>query len=174
VNDTVDMRVLTTADAPVYRVLRLEALERAPEAFSSDYDDNRRLSLAHFADRIAPSADRFVLGAFVNGALVGVAGFVRARGVKEQHKGTNWGMYVTESARGGGVGRGLLEAVRARARALPGLERILLEVTAGNAAAEALYRAVGFAPYGVEPGAIRIEDRRLDSVLMSLALAPHA
>jgi ribosomal protein S18 acetylase RimI-like enzyme len=166
----IDIRSLTPADAPDYRVLRLEALRLEPEAFSSDFEENRLQPAASFAERLAPAADRFTLGAFLNDALSGVVTFVRRHGIKVQHKGSVVGMYVTPAARGRGVGRRLLDAALARACAMPGVEVALLEVTAGNSAAERLYRSVGFEPYGVERAAILVGHRSLDSVLMSLTL----
>jgi GNAT superfamily N-acetyltransferase len=52
-------------------------------------------------------------------------------------------LYVTESARGTGLGRALLEAVVEQARAR-GCRRIELDVNDNNAAALALYRSLGF------------------------------
>jgi ribosomal protein S18 acetylase RimI-like enzyme len=165
-----EIRPLTPSDAATYRVLRLEALRLEPEAFSSDFEESRRQSIENFADRLAATVDRFTLGAFLDDALAGVVTFVRRQGVKVRHKGTVVGMYVNPDARGRGIGRRLLEAALARACAMPGLVCALLEVTAGNTAAERLYGSVGFEPYGIERGAIRVDDRTLDSVLMSLSL----
>lgn len=55
------------------------------------------------------------------------------------------GMGVTAAARGQGVGRALLAAVRAEAVSL-GLAEVTLEVYAFNAAARALYATEGFTP----------------------------
>jgi hypothetical protein len=49
-------------------------------------------------------ANNFVLGAFVDGALVGTADFCRSKNLKEQHQGHIWGVYVTSAMRGTGVG----------------------------------------------------------------------
>ena len=61
---------------------------------------------------------------------------------------------VLESARRGGVGARLLEAVKAAARGA-GAERLLLEVDAVNAAAHALYGAAGFRRLSVRRGYYR-------------------
>jgi ribosomal protein S18 acetylase RimI-like enzyme len=52
-------------------------------------------------------------------------------------------LYVDGSARRGGVGRALLDAAAAFARE-DGAARLMLETARGNAAARALYRAVGW------------------------------
>jgi ribosomal protein S18 acetylase RimI-like enzyme len=79
-------------------------------------------------------------------------------------------MYVAPEARGRGIGRALLQAAVDHARTREGLHRIGLAVTTTNAPARGLYRAFGFAGYGVEPDAYRIDGRSYDSELMTLAL----
>ena len=67
-----------------------------------------------------------------------------------------------------GLGRDLLQAVVGDLRKLVGIERILIGVTAGNTAAEALYASYGFVAYGTEPGAIKVDGNDYDEVLMQL------
>lgn len=57
---------------------------------------------------------------------------------------------VAPAYRGRGIGRALLAAVEEVARAA-GCCKITLEVLAGNAPAQALYAAAGFAPYALDP-----------------------
>jgi len=54
-------------------------------------------------------------------------------------------MYVTPTARGRGLGRRLVAALEAEARAI-GVKRLVLETGIRQAAALALYRATGFDP----------------------------
>lgn len=54
-------------------------------------------------------------------------------------------MYVSPAARGTGIGRRLVDALEAEARAL-GLRRLVLETGTRQQAALALYRATGFVP----------------------------
>lgn len=58
-------------------------------------------------------------------------------------------LYVTDGARGTGVGRALIEAAFERARAR-GCARVQLDVDEANTRAIEVYRAAGF---GTEPGA---------------------
>jgi ribosomal protein S18 acetylase RimI-like enzyme len=66
-------------------------------------------------------------------------------------------MYVAPEGRGRGVGDALLRHVVAAARQDPELTQIVLTVTDTNARATALYERAGFASFGVEPRAIRVD-----------------
>ena len=46
--DRPQVRRLTAADAPLYKEIRLEALQRSPEAFGSTFEHERTQSLAQF------------------------------------------------------------------------------------------------------------------------------
>jgi ribosomal protein S18 acetylase RimI-like enzyme len=70
-------------------------------------------------------------------------------------------LYVREEARGGGVGRSLVEAAVERARAR-GCRRIQLDVNEHNAEALALYRSVGFNTESKPPGRTLFVGRSLD------------
>lgn len=159
-------------DAAAFRTLRLHALQESPEAFGSSYEETVAQPLERMAERLRHAPERphdFVLGAF-DPDLVGMVGFARETRAKTRHKGSIWGMYVAEHARGRGVGRVLLERLIAEARAQPGLEAITLLVVSTNEAAKHLYRAHGFATYGTEPRALKLEDRYHDEDLMVLRL----
>jgi len=56
----------------------------------------------------------------------------------------------------------------ARAHAPARVEQVLPAVTAGNAAAVALYEHLGFVRYGTEPHALRVNGRDFDEHLMVL------
>jgi len=170
-----EIRFLTEADAEVYSALRLEALEREPDAFSSSPEQHRVLSMDEIRQRLAGDAvNNFVAGAFQEGRLCGIVGFVRTSGWKRWHKGMIWGVYVTGAVRGRGIGRLLMQAVIDRAARLPGIEQILISVTTGQAAATALYRSLGFEPFGIEGRALKIGSRYLDEEHMVLYLSARS
>ena len=156
------IRFLNADDADEWRRLRAEALERDPEAFSSSLEEHARLSLDDVKKRLGETADSFVAGAFDEGQLVGIAGFHRETGPKVRHKGRIWGVYVTASKRGTGLGRNLMRALLERAKEIEGLEQIQLSVTATQEAALALYRSLGFEAFGREPRALKVGDRVID------------
>jgi ribosomal protein S18 acetylase RimI-like enzyme len=165
-----EIRVLTTADAAAFRSLRIEALRRHPEAFGASAEDAERVDVAGFAAGMPKQAPDAIFGAFAGGALVGMAGFFAHRPAKVRHKGAVWGVYVQAAARGQGIAGRLMQRAIDQARGA-GLERLLLTVTVGNAAAQALYDRLGFLPYGVERAALRLPDgRSIDEELRALDL----
>jgi ribosomal protein S18 acetylase RimI-like enzyme len=165
----VTIRRLSSTDAALYRDIRLEALRLAPEAFSSTYAAEDAEPLSRFAARLDGSA---VFGAVIAGDLLGIAGFVCKRGLKEAHKGVLVGMYVRPIARRIGIGRRLAEAVVEHARRE--VEILQLSVVAGNKPARRLYAKLGFVEYGTEKNALRQDGRYWDEVLMAKSLLPDA
>ena len=166
-----DIRLLNSDDAAEWSRLRLESLRSDPEAFSSSEEEHQALSIDEIRGRLgAGRTDSFVVGAFENGRLMGMAGFHRETGAKSRHKGRVWGVYVTAAARGRGIGRRILETLLARAAGINGLEQILISVTTCQVAATALYRSLGFVPFGREPKALKIGDRFIDEEYMALAI----
>ena len=81
---------------------------------------------------------------------------------KERHKAQVWGVYVTESARGQGVGKALLEALTKRAKTYPDLEQLSLGVATEQRAARRLYASFGFEVWGLERRALKLPDRYID------------
>ena len=121
-----DVRVLDAEDAPAFQALRLDALRECPTAFSSSYEEERDLPLSLVAERLTPTPERAVFGAFEGGALVGTTGLQRERARKLAHKAFVWGVYVAPPFRKRGAGRLLLREALAHAALMPGLRQVSL------------------------------------------------
>jgi ribosomal protein S18 acetylase RimI-like enzyme len=164
----VQIRRLLPADARLFREIRLEALQLAPEAFGSSYEQECSRSLAQFEEVLSGSD---VFGAFRSTDLLGMAGYRTQAGAKKAHKGYLWGMYVRAGARGTGVAKPLVDAVLAHARER--VELVQLSVVSENEAAQRLYRNCGFVAYGHEVHSLKQGGRYYDEVLMAVALDPR-
>lgn len=155
----VAVRRLLPDDAPAYRALMLEAYRDHPDAYTSSLGERAAQPADWWAWRLLPG-DRVaqrVFGAFDGSALVGTAGWQRGDRVKIAHRAELFGMAVAAGARGRGIGRQVVEALLADARAA-GLSTMVLTVTDGNGPAERLYARCGFRRIGVEPMAVRVDD----------------
>jgi GNAT superfamily N-acetyltransferase len=127
--------------------LRLRALADAPDSFRQTLEEERLRTeeWAEMARRTAEHPDVESWLAEVDGTEVGIA-FSKVR-----EDGTTLGinaMWVAPEARGRGVGRALLDASEDWGRQR-GLTATSLSVTAGNSAAEELYRSARYEPTGV-------------------------
>lgn len=164
------VRPLTPADAAPFNALRLEGLRSDPTAFASSFEEEVDRPLEVVAARLDAGDDGVVLGAFDDEQLVGVVGLRRVARAKEQHKAYLWGMYVTRTARGLGVGRQLVRAALDHATLMPGLRQVHLGVSTDNEPARVLYASFGFEPFGLERAALVVDGAAIDEWHMVLAI----
>lgn len=160
------IRLLTPIDAAAFQALRLQGLVECPSAFASSVEEERDTPLATVAGRLEPKDDRALFGAFDAQALVGVVGLQREGMRKLAHKAFVWGMYVAPQARRAGLGRELVAAALAFASNRLGVRQVSLGVNANNVAAIALYRSMGFEPFGLERGFMLLNGELHDEVHM--------
>jgi len=161
------IRLLTSDDAARYRDIRLEGLKRHPEAFGSTFARENDKPLPWFEETIAQTA---IFGAFADGDLLGVAGYMTEDGPKHRHKGILWGMFVRANARNSGLGRRLIEAVISHASER--VEQLKLTVVNENQSAKRLYASLGFVEYGREVRGVKQDGRYYDEILMVKFLGP--
>lgn len=139
----------------MYRELRLRGLRDHPDAFTSSFEEESLRSPAETEKRLSSTSDTVMWGAFVEGALAGVVGMTRETRLKNRHKATLVAMYVAPEYGGQGLGLALVQTVIQAAKASD-IELLVLTVTDTNRQAAALYARAGFASFGVEPDAIRV------------------
>ena len=167
------IRLLGEDDAPAFRALRLRGLIEVPEAFgtsASEFEGRSEAAIAQQWREAAAEPGNFTVGAFRDGALVGVVALYRERQLKVRHKAHLVQMYVAPEARGLGLGRALVERLIAEARTVEGLEQIRLDVVPEMTAARGLYLALGFTAYGREPRALKLPGGYYDMEQMVLRL----
>lgn len=165
-----EIRILTVDDAEEFRALRLRALREEPEAFGSSWEGENARPLEQTVARLQADGMTAFGGFDDAGRLAGMVRLFRHDGVKVRHKADIISMYVAPEARGRGLGRMLLDAAIAHARATPGIEQLLLAVNTSNTPARNLYLAMGFEPFGREPKALKIGDHYFDEDMMALFL----
>jgi GNAT superfamily N-acetyltransferase len=106
------VRRLDEGDAAAFRAVRLRALQEDSASFLATYEEDSRLSVEDFAERLRPIEPHTgVLGAFRDRQLVGTVGFYR-------HAHSKAGMYVVPEMRGKRIGTHLLHAAIEHARRL--------------------------------------------------------
>lgn len=161
------IRTLHPDDWPVYRDLRLRALDEAPYAFCSTFaEESQRTDDAWAARLAAPALGAYQQGwpfaAELDGTPVGLSW------VKMEGAGASlYQVWVAPEARGRGVGAALLDAAIAWARARRA-QALHLGVTAGDGAAARLYRRAGFVDVGApepRPGTALFEQAMVLTLL---------
>ncbi|NMH71996.1 GNAT family N-acetyltransferase [Bacillus sp. RO2] len=163
------IRQLTSADAEVYRTIRLEALKNKPEAFSSSYEDEVEFTVEKYRGRF-DNDHTYTFGAFEGNNLVGTVTLVCETKKKIKHRATIVAMYVKPDQRKLGVGKALMNVAINKAKVLKDIEQIYLAVTAINEPAKRLYTSLGFVTYGVDRHGLKINDTYFDEELMMLGL----
>jgi ribosomal protein S18 acetylase RimI-like enzyme len=137
-----------------YYELLIKAITNEPQFF--------RVAPIDIEGEVFPTKDtfeNFTLGAFSDqGELVGTVGFKRDLFVKLKHKGLIFRMYVSEKAKGQGLGRKLLQACVERAMQGDDLRQIYLTVVATNHRAKNLYLSEGFEIFAVERNSIQMAE----------------
>jgi ribosomal protein S18 acetylase RimI-like enzyme len=147
---------LASEHARAYRTLMLDGYASDPDAFTATVPERAALPIEYWQARLYPGGDaqEIVLGAICDGVLAGAVGLRFEQRPKVRHKASLFGMVVAPAFRRRGIGRQLVMAALAQARARSGVRLVQLTVTEGSAAGLALYTHCGFTSFGVEPMAI--------------------
>lgn len=157
----VEIKKLDARALEDYKTIRLEALQTEPTVFSSNYEEEKAQRDDFHWLRLQLGA---VYGAYDGPRIIGMAGVIRYREMKLQHKASIWGVYVSPAWRGQKVARRLMECA---IDDLPAdISQINIGVEAGNKAAKSLYQSLGFEEYGIEKGAFSHDGRLYHESLM--------
>jgi len=167
---TLQIRILSEADAGELFRLRQGALLESPLAFLASPEDDLASSEAAVRALLQPQRESVVFGAHTR-ELVGMLGLSRANQRKAAHKTRLWGMFVLPPFRRHGVGMQLLDAAIRYARSLDGVASVHLSVSESASAAIHLYERAGFETWGIEPDAVRFEAQSVPERHMRLSLA---
>jgi ribosomal protein S18 acetylase RimI-like enzyme len=163
--------ILDSSNVLAYRELMLEAYEHAADAFTTTGAERRAEPESWWVKRIGSSSgSTTAFGAWDNQKLVGTVAIEYSVKPKTRHSALVLGMYVMPLYRSLGVGRSLMEAAVAAARARQEISVLTLTLTEGNEPALRLYRSLGFEVWGIEPMAIRTASGIKGKVHMSLVL----
>ena len=105
---------LTEIDSIAYREMRLESLKLHPISFGTTYEEQKKLPKLRFQKTLEdPRSTKFLIGAFDQGDLIGICGFVPFlldENIQLNKVGTIVQMYVKASHRGQKVGLNLINA----------------------------------------------------------------
>jgi ribosomal protein S18 acetylase RimI-like enzyme len=169
----ITIRPLGLDDAVAYMTMRLRALRDHPAAFGSSVEEWVEQSPTDVAQRFQ-SPTGVTLGAFDDGRLIGTTRVDHERPRKMRHRAGIYGVYVAPEARRRGIARALLIEAIAIARGWPEVEEVRLTVSVEMPAARALYAALGFEVWGVEPRALKVDGRYVGEEHMVLRLDQSA
>lgn len=161
-----EIAVLTASDADTYNAFLLQGVRAHPDALRISPRD---IAATPFKTDHGGEGSTFVARG-ARGEWLGIVTVEREVG-REKRRHIAWvlRMYVAAEASGAGVGRTLLLRAIARARELPGVEKVNLTVAAHNERAVHLYTACGFREFSRESDAFRDPEPRVE-LSMSLRL----
>ncbi|MDP3975710.1 MAG: GNAT family N-acetyltransferase [bacterium] len=163
----ISIRRLTEADMEDFRDIRQEASEKHPEYFGHSLEVT--VKKVHKCCDVNRKGNA-LLGAYSGNKLIGIAIVTRKQGGQFEHIATLWGVYVREAFRGAGVGKKLVETCIEYAKTTAELLQLQMKVTTSNEKALHVYQSLGFAIYGTEKQAVKVQSGYNDEHLLSLTL----
>ena len=168
---------LQPRDAERYAALRREMLVDSPWAFAASLEDDRGVNPALMRESLAGAEYAVVAVESPDDRerLLAVAGVLREVKIKRRHIALIWGVYVTPSARGTGLGRAVVDAAVRTAKEWSGLTHVQLCVSESvpppaKSTPRRLYESLGFEAWGTEPAAMNVNGRLYGDTHMVLRL----
>ncbi|MEH7464013.1 GNAT family N-acetyltransferase [Bacillus thuringiensis] len=165
------IKMLTEVDAANYWDIRLEALQKNPEAYVTTYEEAiKKKEPIQEVIKNLQGEHSYTFGAFdESNKLVGIVTLLTESRAALRHKGHIVGMYVSAQSRGRGYARNLINEVVKKAKQF-NVEQISLSVVSDNIAAKKLYQSIGFESYGLEKRALKMDEVYRDEEYMALFL----
>ena len=154
------IRRLTADDLADWRDIRLEALQRLPEAFLTTFAEERQKKDADVSKMLDQGC---VLGAYSDRDLAAVLSLDPETRTALAHRAWNNAVYVRPDWQGSGAAHQLLTAAITQAKAR-GLVQLELYVACDNPHAIRFYDRAGFVLAGRMPRAVRLADRYQDDL----------
>ena len=148
-----EMRLLTPADQPEWRHLRLMALEQFPMAFITTAKEQHARPASE--DRAALSRGNS-RGLFLKNQMIGIAALIPMLRDACRHRMEIGAVFVVEDHWGTGAAQWFIEAIEAEARGRGALQ-LELSVAADNPRAIRFYERNGFERFGTQPRAIILD-----------------
>lgn len=106
-----------------------------------------------------------MMGAFVDGLLVGHLDLIRRTPVRRSHV-VEFTMAILQSHHRQGLGRKMVEATLEWAKERGNIHKVALNVRSHNEGAQALYRNLGFVEEGRRVNEYRVDGQYVDEILM--------
>ena len=148
-----ETRILTPADQPQWRQLRLEALERFPQAFLTTAEEQRTRAASDDRAQLAQGRWR---GLFHEGELIGLGALIPMAYAAASHRFEVGALYVSERFWGTDAAQSFLDDLEAEARQKGALQ-LELSVAASNPRAIRFYERNGYKRFGTLPRAILVD-----------------
>ncbi len=162
-------RLLNSTDRDSYRRIRLECLTNYPDYFGDSYEEEINADPSKFERTFLWGCDHsFLYGAFSQGILIGISGFIHQKRIKAGHRGDLVQVYVDPSFSGQGIGSRLIGLTIAKAFDNVLIDQVLLSVVLSNDRATRLYKKFGFVLCGVIKNYFRTADHSWTQVFMAL------
>lgn len=161
--DTIEIISLSEGEWHEYKKLRLEALQKDPEAFGKTYDEVITFSDEKWKELLE---SYICLFAKAGKDLIGMIALELNTSENSRHRAEIRQLYVRKEWRNKGVGKQLMVALLKELKKLPYFKKVVLYVTQTQTSAQELYKSLGFRMVGTLEKDIKIGDELYDEYIM--------
>jgi ribosomal protein S18 acetylase RimI-like enzyme len=166
-NNNFQFRKLTKEDFESFKNVRLEALEKEPQAFGESLEKMKKKSDLYFQKSLNKKHQVWY-GVFDDEKIVGIGSIKYAKAKKFDHIAHLSGIYVNSEYRGNGLGRMLFEGRIKEAFANSKIQKLKLIVNVNQLPAINLYKSCGFKIVGEMKKEFKIGESYHNAFLMEL------